>query len=309
MSNILQTSGFYHQSSHSSIMPSPGSMPKPGSTTQRSSPQNEDGGVIKSTPKKTNEGVKKADENPLPTPAPSLPFTCFPAEIQQGIWIEAIKGPSCHHFNLRKAGGASPQDRWVVHVHEKPKNNDASAYRHWKSLFQVRDRAFLAAFHYHNSKSNIQPITLRRTIKKRPTYMTSAAIDVSEDLVILYLDHGPKKPATFTWFEHMDPHRRNTMDIRYIQMRLEPFRKVAIHYKDGFPNACRKGPFSCYCPDTALNCGQYKACPRELACFLDCFKNLEAFYFVVELKTKAQQTFAAHIKSKSNVYCLFFSLS
>lgn len=269
-------------------MPPPGSIPfKP--------PKCEDNTVTKPKPK-TASKAKKIDEAQQLPPVLSIPFTSFPAEIQQMIWGEAINGPSCHHFKLRKAKDASSPRRWVVHIHEKTKLHDASAYRQWKKLFQVRDRAFIAAFRYYNPDSQIQPIALHKS-NRVPACRLSAAINVPKDLVILDFDRGSSQKS-FTWFEHMDPYPRSAMGMRYIQMRLQHFRKVAIHYKHHHANASLDGPFACYCPPGAPGCFSFKACPHELACFLDCFKNLEAFYFVLERQLKAHHDFAAEFKSK-----------
>lgn len=302
ISDILQISVFRQKSSHIAIMPPPESMPL------CQLPQHKDGKVTKSKPK-TAHKVERPEEAPLLPLELSLPFTHFPAEIQQMIWGEVIKGPSCHHFRIHK-GVDADCDRWIIHILEKATQYDTSAYRQWKTLFQVRDRAFLAAFSHYTSRSQIQPIAVRMPANKRHVYTASAAIDIPKDLVILDFERGIQHPG-FTWFEHMSPYPRSPMDFTCIQKRLVHFRKVAIHYKHHFKNACKNGPFSCYCPSIGtgiFNCSHYKACPRELACFLDCFTNLEAFYFVVEPRTKAHHRFTADFKSKAAAYWSFFSI-
>lgn len=231
-------------------------------------------------------------------PALRKSFSTLPAEIQQMIWSEAIAGLSCHHFKLKKDIDSTSSGHWVVHLKEKPKHQDASAYREWKRLWQVRNKAFVAAFRFYHRRKKIQPVNIFKP-RKSPTYWPTAAISFSTDLVILSLERGVDK-TNFTWFEHMAPFARSSMNFSVISSRLQHFGRVAIHYKHGAIGAKHDGIFTCYCPPGAGGCKDFNACAHELACFLDCFKKLEAFYFVLDPSLVPQQDFGTDFKSRSS---------
>lgn len=243
-----------------------------------------------------DEGEIGADNtSQLPVPATSFHLNQLPTELQHMIWSEVLKRPSCHHFKLRKGDDGSNPNHWVIHLSEKRPMYDPSTYRHWKELHKLKNVSFGTAF--RRCTTQIQPITLRSS--KPPLYRATAAIDVPTDLIILDFDRGSTS-TPFTWFEHATLGPFGTMNIRTVRSRLQHFRKVAIHWNDKQAPAAHGGPFQCYCaPGPAAFCSQLKACPLELACFLDCFQNLEEFYLVVDVRLKKQRVFAADYKGVS----------
>lgn len=250
-------------------------------------------------------------------------FSRFPAEIQQMIWGEALQKPACHTFKLGKVKqppsvtNGSPK----LDLQPLPINFDNSAYRFWKSLLYVRNykvsevsedeepeleeadrekleieranlesgdkfiaqrsqeaysklanQSFQAGF--RRSMINLEVVHL----KNKAGSWRGAAFDAATDLVILEFDRGETAPPN-AWFERAE--------IERVRAKLKPFKRVAVHYKKSHANAKRRGPFQCWCPASSiLHCNLFKACPVEQACFLDCFTELEAFYYVVDVTGK-----------------------
>lgn len=125
-------------------------------------------------------------------------------------------------------------------------------------------------------------------------YRFGAALDVATDLVIIELERG-EGAASSAWFEHST----SRMQIDAIRHRMRHFKRVAVHYKKSHSDARDRGPFQCYCPaGSQLQCYNYKACPMEQACFLDCFPNLKEFYYVVEAKNNNEKDWFVAYKGK-----------
>ncbi|KAI3399136.1 hypothetical protein diail_7715 [Diaporthe ilicicola] len=161
---------------------------------------------------------------------------------------------------------------------EPPKTN---AKKSEEAFSKLANSSFQTGF--RSAMVQFQPIVL----KSPSFYEKAAAIDVATDLVIIELERGETAPAS-AWFDHST--RR--MQINTIRHRMRHFRRVAVHYKKSHTGAGERGPFQCYCPagpaGAQWECHEYKACPLEQACFLDCFPNLEEFYYVAEVSHKQE---------------------
>ncbi|KAK7739774.1 hypothetical protein SLS53_005744 [Cytospora paraplurivora] len=254
--------------------------------------------------KEDNNEVK--EDSQLPDPKADLLFACFPAEIQQQIWVEAVQKPACHSFKVVKSDYPSSR-KWEIHLHALWPRHDPSAYRWWKSLLhcepknggddKLKNISFQTGFRH--AMVNFQPICLRT---KKHGYQLAAAINVETDLVIIDFSRGATAQP-FTWFEHST----TSMDLNTIRHRMRHFKRVAIHYKASDSKAYKPGPFQCYCTSPSqLGCHRYKACCSELACFLDCFPELEEFYFVLEEPKGKAKTWTDEYKKaiRANRYCL-----
>lgn len=229
--------------------------------------------------KEENNEVEK--DTQYPGPKKHLLFARFPAEVQQQVWAEAVEKPACHSFKVVKSDYSSSTGKWEIHLQALWPRNDPSAYRWWKSLLRCKRKtdddeklkniSFQAGFRH--AMVEFQPICLKT---KRNGYQLAAAINVATDLVIIDFDRGATAQS-FTWFEHST----TGMDLNTIRHRMRHFKRVAVHYKGR--KAGKPGPFQCHCTSQQqVGCHNYKACCSELACFLDCFPELEEFYFVVE---------------------------
>ncbi|KAK7696800.1 hypothetical protein SLS64_014202 [Diaporthe eres] len=123
----------------------------------------------------------------------------------------------------------------------------------------------------------------------------AAAIDAATDLVILEFERGETADPS-AWFEHHDDGRMVMDDIRHKTRHLK---RVAVHYKKSHPDCNRRSPFQCWCPGVSLlNCETYKFCPVEQACFLDCFANIEEFYYVMEVTKKKELDWCDQYRGK-----------
>lgn len=256
--------------------------------------------------KKPRRGAARIAPSP-PVPEPSAGsfrfFTKLPAEIQQMIWAEHIKALSCHHFTLSRllgpaAGSRAP--RWTVELSEKPKKTNPSAYRQRQLFLEVNDHGLIDTL--RRMAAPMDRISLQRDSRVH--------IDGVNDLVILDFQRGVGDYA-FTWWEH-NSQGVGSMNMKRIQRRLRRFRKVAVHYGARHSMSTAGGPFQCCCvTPPMLQCDKFKACPLELACFLDCFQNLEEFYFIVENnRNKATAGFTVQYKSSSfTAHCCLSKLT
>lgn len=221
----------------------------------------------------------------------------LPIELQEMVWDEAIERPACHHFRLRNAD-VDNYRKWTIHISALPPSQDASIYRDWKPLYSSKLHTRLLQQVCHRNLGHLQPITLRQPRPRNPVYRTTAAISPRNDLVVLHFDRfqGDPEDMEFFWHEH-NPGRYNALKRVEVFGRLKHFRKVAIHYSHRHNNALQEpGPFYCRCPRTNTNCSNFKACPLGLASFLDFFKRLEEFYFILDPTIKGGKRFVTEYK-------------
>lgn len=251
------------------------------------------------------------DENrvhkPAPKPQPRIDFSKFPAEIQHMIWIEAIQKPACHTFKFVKRTARdirAPLGVWEMELHVHQENLDTSAYRQWKTmLFKPQYKISRHSepkikVHARSATSKLANASFQAGFRRamidfqvldvyasyRGGRVEKAAIDAATDLTILEFERGVNAPALH-WFEHST----KRLLIGKLRDQLRHLKRVAVHYKRSHSNSTSRGPFQCYCPSGAdLDCGSYKACPVEQACFLDSFPNLKEFYYVVEVTKKKE---------------------
>lgn len=226
----------------------------------------------------------------------------MPAEIQQMIWGYVIPTPACHTFKLiQDKEDGDLESKWSIALWPySPARKDTSAYLVWKDFLGIKNSGLHAAFK-HTLKP-LKPIRLRvkpppgkynRMLKPRKKI---AAIDKEQDLVIIDFERSVQKYYIFTWFEHVG--HPDGLDTEKARTVLSPFHKVAILWGNTHclcgPMAGNErvlpAPFYCYCHIGQPNPHHfYKACPIELSCFLDLFRNLEQFYIVVVPKGKVQE--------------------
>lgn len=233
------------------------------------------------TPTKAAKGAAQtSDEDNVATGfSGSLAITKFPAELQLIIWIEHIKTPACHTFKVSKTKTKTETEdgvSWSLDVEALKFQHDRSAYRQWANMIKMGGAAAKAFGLCKRIMGDFRVISVKKTIIEEGT----AAMDAANDLVIFkFQRQGTERDKiTFHWFEHMGPNQ--SMDLDKIRKGMKAYKKIALHYNHKQPGAADDGPFQCYCDGQP--CSNYKACPHALACFLDCFPNLEEFYFIVE---------------------------
>lgn len=256
--------------------------------------------------------VENRVHKPVPKPQPRIEFSKFPAEIQHMIWIEAIQKPACHTFKFVKRTISSMDGTWDMVLSTQQSNLDNSAYRRWKSILyngrytkvvchnfdpwminasassaftKLANASFQAGF--QRAMIDFQPV--RILTPGAGGFREAAAIDSATDLTILEFERGVNAPALH-WFEHST----GRLQIDTVRDHVKHLKRVAVHYKKSHKHSGSRGPFQCYCPSGApLDCVEYKACPMEQACFLDCFPDLKEFYYVVEVTKKNELTWKA----------------
>lgn len=162
-----------------------------------------------------------------------------------------------------------------------------------EAVSKLANASFQAGF--RRAMVAFQPIRLLVPADKRKgvdNWRDGAAIDTATDLVIIEFDRGTLSPALH-WFEHST----GRMAVDDIRRDTRHLKRVAVHYKKSHKRTIGRDPFQCYCPaGTGMGCIDYKACPVEQACFLDCFANLEEFYYVVEVTKKKEVAWKTEYK-------------
>lgn len=252
--------------------------------------------------KNNNHGQKPASKKPDqvdedsqdPAQDEGFPFPQLSAELQHMIWGEAMQKPACHTFKVHKSRQPGP---WVLNLHAIPQRYDTSAYRGWKSLLYTTqgDNEKLKNISFQTGFRRAMIKFQRIEVRVSGHDQTAAAIDVATDLVILEFERGARIPV-IGWFMHWQPLKMNINTIRH---DMRHFKRVAIHYKSNHQGCTLGGPFRCYCgPGLNRGCARFKVCYYELGCFLDCFPNLEEFYFVVETKGKEQKDWAKQYRER-----------
>lgn len=299
--------------------------------------QKKGGAQGSASPNRAKNRVKKPKPKPKKRMKFSM-FSKLPAEIQQMIWSEAIQKPACHTFKYKRSTNPMlDMDLCLMPAHLDPsafrrwREMLWSEYRELQWPVRITDPELLPwdALDKHSiemlvTKYQKQPgvqnsqipgskfasigfqtafqrsmVDLKRVNLLTPcdvSYQKLAAIDSATDLSIFEFERGVHAPA-LCWFEHDN----GGLDINLMRRGLKAFKRVAVHYKKSHKNASGHGPFQCCCPvATQPDCYQYKACPNEQACFLDCFPNLEQFYYVVDVSRKKEVAWKAQYKGRFN---------
>lgn len=170
----------------------------------------------------------------------------------------------------------------VKHNLEKANLDDSdkpSIQKSTEAFSKLANVSFQAGF--RRSMVDLQPLVVHTATGN----WKAAAIDIATDLIILEFDRG-ETACVYSWFEHHDNGR---MDMDCIRRKTRQLKRVAVHYKRSHPYCGNHSPFQCYCrTGSTLDCKRYKFCPMEQACFLDCFPNIEEFYYVVEVTKKKE---------------------
>lgn len=231
--------------------------------------------------------LSKAAAQPAAVPAKTFPIGRLPAELQHMIWGFVFKRPACHTFRLHKR--SSPQllpillTIWDVVVKPQCRNRDYSTWNLWKRLHSLKNISFEKAFRHYTT--DLRPIELQVSPDLvRP----AAAMDVATDLIIFELTRSPGEIDGFNWYEHAD-----LLALDLVRQKFRNIKRVAIHYRAAGKSCLSPCAFWCTCQTPRiLSCEEFTSCPFEVACFLDCFPDLEEFYVIVEPKKVAEQAFA-----------------
>lgn len=209
-------------------------------------------------------------------------------ESEKALTKDSTNKPKARAARTRKAKAEKPEltaaDRQKLKI-EKRNLRDPDKYiarRSQEAFSKLANLSFQAGF--RKSMINLEVVNLRN---KRGDWR-GAAVDTATDLVIFDFERGETAPPN-SWFERTG--------IERVRDKLKPFKRVAVPYKKIHARANSRGPFQCWCPaGSPFNCKYYKVCPMEQACFLDCFTELEAFYYVVDATSKVESGWLAEYK-------------
>lgn len=245
-------------------------------TSEMPRKQKQDVATAKSTKKRT----KAASPPPTAVPEKVFPIGKLPAELQHMIWGFVFERPACHTFKLLKRSPPTLLGFWDVAVKPYSRNLDNSTWKLWKSLHSLKNISFETAFRRYTT--DLRPIELELD---KGIVRPAAAMDVATDLVIFELARTPGEADGFNWYEHAD-----ILALDGVRQKFRSIKRVAIHYRNNRKSCLNLCAFCCTCQaPRVLSCEKFSLCPFEVACFLDCFPDLEEFYVIVE-PSKAKKT-------------------
>ncbi|KAK0749706.1 hypothetical protein B0T18DRAFT_296914, partial [Schizothecium vesticola] len=196
-------------------------------------------------------------------------FTRLPTEIQQMIFMEAMRKPAVHFTEIKRS--VHEEGKWTITMHPVSGQADKSLYRKLRLLGSVCPAA-ARAVHFGTEDKHRLPFSTRG--------LKSAGVDTRHDLVVLKLKYrvnqgfsifGPWYPGSFGATD-------SRLDVAHARAMLR-----------GITNICLKlGTWrqtSCFNPAVPFRSllrinehKQFSMCPEELSGFLDLFPDLGAAY-------------------------------
>ncbi len=214
-------------------------------------------------------------------------FALFPNEVKAAIALQALDMPGVHFFEIRKLLRWSDSAAWSISI--LATNDSRSSYKRIKELmFKVgcMELAYPIKLYIHK---NYTKVNLPRSF---------AAIDSEQDLVVLRFSEKTSI-VTGHWTVEWRTRHSSRCSIQRIRNKFKPFKKVAIYHNALCAPCAPWSPnraTSCICTDTPDHM-LHAMCPEEVAQFLDCFDNLEKFYFLLMPRTREQRASASAYKS------------
>ncbi|KAK1830147.1 hypothetical protein QBC39DRAFT_232393, partial [Podospora conica] len=199
-------------------------------------------------------------------------FTSLPAEIQQRIFMEAMRKPGVDYVEIKRHDNVGT---WTITMHPIGGSSDKSSYRKIRGLASVCPAAARA-------------VKIGTEGKRRLPFsgLKSAGVDTRHDLVVVYLksathwlrpsmsSFGPWHPWSFSAY------RESVLDVASARTKLRGIANVGLRYDVGGWTGCMRtdAPFR-----SLLNRDDHKVfpmCPEEVSGFLDLFPDLERVYLI-----------------------------
>jgi len=199
-------------------------------------------------------------------------FTRLPTEIQQMIFMEAMRKPAVHFTEIKRF--AHEEGKWTITMHPVNGSADTSMYRKLQHLGSVCPAAAIAV-HIGTEDKHRLPFSTRG--------LKSAGVDTRHDLVVLKLKYernhgvsifGPWYPASFGA-------ANSRLDVAHARAVLRGITNICLRLDIWRHTSC----FDPAVPFRSLlrisEHQQFSMCPEELSGFLDLFPDLGAVYWLL----------------------------
>lgn len=218
-------------------------------------------------------------------PEPLTEFTLFtrlPMEIQQMIFMEAMRKPAVHFTEIKHH--VHEPGKWTLSMHPVNGSGDTSMYRKLRRLGSVCPAA-ARAVHYGTQDKHRLPFSARG--------LKSAGVDTRHDLVHVMLrssnigisNFGPWYPASFGA-------SNSILDVARTRHMLRGISNISLKIDvDTLPYTCfsQAAPFR-----SLLRIQEHRLfcmCPEELSGFLDLFPDLRTVYWLLIERRREYKVF------------------
>jgi hypothetical protein len=198
-------------------------------------------------------------------------FTRLPTEIQQMIFMEAMRKPAVHFTEIKRF--VHGEGKWTITMHPVNGSGDTSMYRKLRQLGSVCPAA-ARAVHFGTEDKHRLPFSARG--------LKSAGVDTRHDLVHVKLKTQLNGLSSFgPWYPGSFGATDSRLDVAHARALLR-----------GIANICLKLDLrrhtSCFDPTVPFRSllrisehKQFSMCPEELSGFLDLFPDLGTVYLLV----------------------------
>lgn len=221
----------------------------------------------------TNIAKEVPEVEVLPEPLTEFTlFTNLPTEIQQMIFMEAMRKPAVHFTEIKYF--VHEVGKWTLSMHPVNGSGDTSMYRKLRKLGSVCPVAARAVYYGTQDKHRL-PFG--------PRGLKSAGVDIRHDLVHVMLRSSNIGISNFgPWFPASFGASNNLLDVARTRDMLKGISNLSLKLDMyTLPVAC----FSSAIPFRSLLRIQEHAnfcmCPEELSGFLDLFPDLKTVYWLL----------------------------
>lgn len=217
--------------------------------------------------------VEAPEVEVLPEPLTEFTFfTKLPTEIQQMIFMEAMRKPAVHFTEIKHC--VHEAGKWTLSMHPLNGSGDTSMYRKLRKLGSVCHAAARAVYYGTQDKHRL-PFG--------PRGLKSAGVDTRHDLVHITLrssnigfsNFGPWYPASFGA-------SNSALDVARTRDMLKGISNISLKF-DMYTD-----PFACFnsaIPFRSLlrirEHAHFCMCPEELSGFLDLFPDVKTVYWLL----------------------------
>lgn len=225
-------------------------------------------------------------------------FHKLPVEIQLYILKLCVCKPACHTLRMEKQEIKVDGKviRWfpILRLNSGGKDGDPSPYRVWRTMPWIATGARDILL-----KEMVSP----KIIKLGGAARSKAIVDVATDVVILQFSYSGSTAFPCNWAAEHIPGLESTLDIGHTRCSMSNLTRLALRYNVDMNLNDRRivNPFQCRCPPSSWSqhSKDFKFCPLQLAGFLDLFRNLEKFYFIMANKNYRTKTWFRNYQSTS----------
>ncbi|KAK0729494.1 hypothetical protein B0H67DRAFT_650683 [Lasiosphaeris hirsuta] len=218
-----------------------------------------------------NSSLRKPEVSAVQRIQEPFPILKLPFELQCKIWTEAIRKPNIHFIRAKKVINDTT-NTWGLEILPVPKSTDTSGFRQQVELATICPSAKEAVYMANAEKQKL-PFKLLKGIGDAATDVVAIKFESPKNVKKLL--SVPRETWAPGW-QVLNP----ALDADQVASVFAGIRRAAVKYS-GPPSPdtmnslfCRRYHFGC--PE------KFRACPDEVAGFVDCLPNVEILYFILD---------------------------